>query len=72
MWDVIMTDRRVRRLSLLASGAVTLGVLQAIESISWNQIFFNFLSTLLNLLVTLVLGGNPQALFNPLGSGIFV
>lgn len=72
MWEVLMRDPRVRRLSLLASGAVTLGVLQAFESISWNQIFFTFLSTVLNLLVTLFLGGNPQALFNPLGSGIFV
>ncbi len=72
MWEAMMQDPRVRRLSLLAGGAVTFGVLQAFESISWNQIFFNFLSTVLNLLVTIFLGGNPQALFNPLGSGIFV
>ncbi len=72
MYSAWMQNPHVRRLSLLASGAVTLGVLQAFESISWNQIFFNFLSTVLNLLVTLVLGGNPRALFNPLGSGIFV
>ena len=72
MWQTMMTHPRMRQLALLASGAVTLGVLQAFESISWNQIFFTFLSTVLNLLVTLFLGGNPQALFNPLGSGIFV
>jgi len=50
------------RMHLLASGAVTLGVLQAIRDIDFNQIWFQLLTTLLNLIITLVLGGSPTSL----------
>ena len=52
------------RLRLLACGAVTLGILQAIQSVNLNQIWAQFLaefwSTLLGLIVALLVGGDPS------------
>lgn len=58
-----MMPRRARALlATLASGAVTLGLLQAIADLNFNQIWFSFLTTLLSLLVSVLLGGAPDAL----------
>lgn len=43
-------------------GGVTLGILQAVSDVNFNNIWFNFLTTLLSLLVALLLGGDVNAL----------
>ena len=51
----------MRKLGPLACGGVTLGVLQAIQSIDFNNIWYSFLyqllSTLVGVFVTLFTGG---------------
>jgi hypothetical protein len=51
-------QRWMMKVRLLACGGVTLGILQAIDAIDFNQIWFNFLYVILNALVTLLLGGD--------------
>ena len=58
-------QRWMIRLRPLACGGVTLGVLQAIQGIDLNRMWFEFLLTWLNALISLLLGGDASAL----GSG---
>jgi hypothetical protein len=51
-------QRWMTKVRLLACGGVTLGILQAIEAIDFNQIWFNLLYVILNTLVSLLLGGD--------------
>ena len=51
-------QRWMTKVRLLACGGVTLGILQAIEGIDLNQIWFNLLYVILNTLVSLLLGGD--------------
>lgn len=51
-----------RHMALLVPGALTLGWLQALGDVDFNQIFFSFLSTFLNLLVSVLLGGDASTL----------
>jgi hypothetical protein len=51
-------QRCMRRLYPLACGGITLGVLQAIGAIDFNQIWFDLLYVVLNTLVSLLLGGD--------------
>lgn len=46
----------------LSSGGITLGFLQAFEMVNFAEIVTSFLSVLLSLLVTLLLGGDPTTL----------
>jgi hypothetical protein len=48
------------RLHLLASGAMTFGVLQAIRDIDFNQVWFQFLTTVLNVFIAVLLGGSAE------------
>jgi hypothetical protein len=58
----------MKKLHPLACGGVTLGVLQGLEAVNFNDIWFQFLYTILNALVTLLLGGEAGSLAD-LGSG---
>ena len=51
-------QRWMVKLRPLACGGVTLGVLQALEAINLNQIWYNVLYVILNTLVSLLLGGD--------------
>lgn len=48
------------RLAPLACGGTSLGILQAIGDVNYAQIFTNFLSSLLSLLVQILFGGIPD------------
>jgi hypothetical protein len=58
----------MKKLHPLACGGVTLGVLQGLEAVDFNQIWFQLLYTMLNALITLLLGGDISALTDT-GSG---
>lgn len=47
-----------RWLATVGTGAVTFGLLQAAGDINFNLLFFQFLTTLLNLLISALLGGS--------------
>ena len=49
----------IRRLRWLATGAVTLGILQGIEGLNFNQLFFQFLNTIIALFVSVFFGADP-------------
>lgn len=51
----------------VASGSLTLGFVVAIDSVSLAAVFANFLLTLLSVLASLLLGGNPAAFFTNTG-----
>jgi hypothetical protein len=59
----------VRRVHLLASGAVTLGLLQGIEGVSLNQIWFQFLATWLSAIISILFGGDLSQFNNGNGGG---
>ena len=59
---------KMNRLHSLASGVVTLGILQAVQNVDFNQIWFLFLQTILNVVVALLLGGDLSTVFES-GSG---
>jgi hypothetical protein len=44
----------------LSCGAVSLGLLQAFGAVSFNQVWFNFLITILSIFVTAVFGGDLE------------
>ncbi len=50
--------RSTRWLTLATQGAVLFGLAQAFGLVNFNAIFFSFLSSLLNLLVAGLLGGD--------------
>jgi hypothetical protein len=51
-----------RRLYVLASGGVALGLINAWTTVDFGQIFANFLSRLFSVLVALLLGGQVNTL----------
>lgn len=53
-----MLNRCLVRLRPLCYGGVTLGLLQAIPQIDFNGILFQFLNTLISLLVAILVGGD--------------
>lgn len=55
---------KMNRLHPLASGVVTLGILQAVQNVDFNQIWFLFLQTILNVVVALLLGGDLSTVFD--------
>ena len=55
-------QRWTKKLYPLACGGVTLGVLQGLEAVNFNQIWFEFLDTIINALVSLLLGGEASSL----------
>ena len=55
-------QRWTRKLHPLACGGVTLGILQGFEAVNFNQIWFQLLYTILNGLVSLLLGAELGAL----------
>ena len=61
-------QRWTKNLYPLASGGVMLGILQGFEAVNFNQIWFEFLYTILNALVALLLGGEASTL-TEIGSG---
>jgi len=52
----------MRKLHPLACGGVTLGVLQGLEAVDFNQIWFQLLYMILNVFVTALLGGDPSTM----------
>ncbi len=55
-------QRWMTKLRPLACGGITLGVLQGLEAVDFNQVWFQFLYTILNALITLLLGGEMSSL----------
>ena len=43
----------------LSYGAITFGILQALEMVSVSELFTNFLALLLSLFASLLFGGDP-------------
>ncbi len=52
-----------RRIAVLATGGVTLGILEGLSMVNFAYLFTNFLSQFLGALVTLLLGGSLQNAF---------
>lgn len=50
-----------RRLCSLATGGVTLGILQGASGISWNEVWFQFLITWITALIQVFMGGDPSS-----------
>ncbi len=66
-------QRWMNKIRPLACGGVTLGILQAVPAIDFNQIWVQFLATWINVLVSLLFGGDLSNLtgggsFSPFGS----
>ena len=57
-----------RKLYPLACGGVTLGVLQSLDAINFNSIWYQIVYTFINALVALLLGGS-EATENASGLG---
>lgn len=55
-------QRRLYRLAPLISGGISLGVLQAIEGIDFNAIWFQFITLVLSTFVSLFFGGDVSQL----------
>jgi hypothetical protein len=55
--------QRMRTLAALSTGGIMLGVLQAFDMISFANAITRFLATFLSLIVTVLLGGDPNNLF---------
>jgi len=53
----------------LSSGGITLGIIQGFGLVNFASLFTNFLSELLAILVTLLLGGDVAHWFVPSGTG---
>ncbi len=51
-----------RRVAVLATGGVTLGVLGGLSMVNFAYIFTNFLSQLLGTLIAVLLGGTSQTI----------
>lgn len=49
-----------RRLGPLFAGGVSLGVLQALENVDFNSIWFQFITLLLSTFVSLLFGGDAS------------
>jgi hypothetical protein len=49
----------------LSCGGMTLGVFQGLQLVNFAQLFSNFLSMLLAVLVSVLFGANPSTLFTP-------
>lgn len=54
-------QRWIVKLRPLACGAITLGWLQAVQDIDFNQIWFEFLVTWLSALLSFLLGGDASS-----------
>ena len=50
------------KLRPLAAGGVTLGVLQGLQAIDFNRVWFEFLITWLAVLVNFLFGGDPSTI----------
>ncbi len=61
--------RMQRRVALLATGGVTLGILQGFQMVNFSWVFTQFFSQLLSALVVILFGGNAQQLLQNLGYG---
>jgi hypothetical protein len=59
------------RLAPVAYGGVTLGILQGVSDVDYNGIWFEFLTTLFSLLVTLFFGGDLASVIGA-GGGDFL
>ncbi len=57
-----------RRVALLATGGVTLGILQGLSMVNFSWVFTQFFSELLSALVVILLGGNAQQLLQNLNA----
>ncbi len=55
----------------LAYGGVTLGWLQAAGDIDWNQLWFQLWYLILNVIVTVLFGGDPSAISTDAGGSPF-
>ena len=47
-----------RRFGALATGGITLGILQGLANIDWNSILYQFLATWLSAISSLFFGGS--------------
>lgn len=51
-----------KRLCSLATGGVTLGILQGIYGISWNDVWFEFILTWITAIIQIFVGGDSSLL----------
>lgn len=49
-----------KQMYLLAHGGVTLALIDGIANVNFNSLWFQFLSTIFNLIALLLTGGNPS------------
>jgi len=64
-------QRWMSRLQLLACGGITLGVLQAIQNIDLNQIWFLLWYMIVTAFVSALFGGDASLLTGTPGSSLF-
>jgi hypothetical protein len=64
-------QRWIKRLRPLACGGIALGIFQAIQSIDFNQLWYEFLSLFLALLVQVLLGGGLEGVSGTEGISLF-
>jgi hypothetical protein len=57
------------RLCSLATGGVTLGIVQGIYGISWNDVWFQFLVTWISAIIQVFVGGDTS-LLSSLGTSV--
>ena len=61
--------RMQRRVALLATGGVTLGILQGLSMVNFSWVFTQFLTELLSAFVVILFGGNAQQVLYNFGLG---
>lgn len=64
-------QRWIKRLRPLACGGIALGIFQAIQNIDFNQLWYEFLSLFLALLVQVFLGGGLEGVSGAEGVSLF-
>ena len=64
--------RCYRLLAAVSCGGMTFGWLQALDMVSFSDIWTNFISLLLQILVTVLFGGDPSAYLGTGGAPFFV
>ena len=57
-------NRWKKRLCMLATGGMTLGILQGVYGISWNDVWFEFLLTWISVIIQVLVGGDTSTLNN--------
>ncbi len=62
--------RMQRKVALLTTGGVTLGILQGLDMVNFSWVFTQFLTQVLSAIVVILFGGSAQQILTNLGLGL--